>query len=68
MNEKMQAIIDTKVDNGTVAMWWLGQMGLIIKSPNTMIVIDYFAVPFQTRQVAPPVPAEEMEGVDAFLG
>ena len=68
MNEKMQAIIDTKVENGTVAMWWLGQMGLIIKSASTMIVIDYFAATFPTRQVAPPIPAEEMEGVDAFLG
>ena len=68
MNEKMQAIIDTKVEDGTVAMWWLGQMGLIVKSGSTMIVIDYFAVPFNTRQVAPPIPAEELTGVDAFLG
>ena len=68
MNEKMQAILDTKVEKGTVAMWWLGQMGLIVKSPSTMIVIDYFAAPFSTRQVAPPIPAEEMAGVDAFLG
>ena len=68
MNEKMQAILDTKVANGTVAMWWLGQMGLIIKSPSAMIVIDYFANPSPIRQVVPPVPAEEMTGVDAFLG
>lgn len=68
MNEKMQTIIDTKVESGKVAMWWLGQMGLIVKSASTMIVIDYFAAPFQTRQTAAPIPAEEMEGVDAFLG
>ena len=67
MNEKMQAIIDTKVENGTVAMWWLGQMGLIIKSGSTMIVIDYFAAPSPIRQVTPPIPAEELTGVDAFL-
>ena len=68
MNEKMQAILDTRVENGTVALWWLGQMGLVVKSAGTLIVIDYFAAPFPTRQVAPPVPAEEMVGVDAFLG
>lgn len=68
MNEKMQAILDTQVENGTVALWWLGQMGLVVKSGSTLIVIDYFAAPFPTRQVAPPVPAEEMVGVDAFLG
>ncbi|MBO4758251.1 MAG: MBL fold metallo-hydrolase [Bacteroidales bacterium] len=68
MNEKMQAIIDTKVENGTVAMWWLGQMGLIVKSASTMIVIDYYATPLPTRQVTPPIPADELTGVDAFLG
>ena len=68
MNAKMQAIIDTKVENGTLALWWLGQMGLIVKSGSTMIVIDYYASPLSTRQVAPPIPAEELVGVDAFLG
>ena len=68
MNEKMQAIIDTKVEKGTVAMWWLGQMGLIVKSASTMIAIDYYATPMPTRQVAPPIPADELTGVDAFLG
>ena len=68
MNKKMQAILDTKVERGSAALWWLGQMGLVVKSGSTLIVIDYFAAPFPTRQVAPPVPAEEMVGVDAFLG
>ena len=68
MNKKMQAILDTKVERGSAALWWLGQMGLVVKSAGTLIVIDYFAAPFPTRQVAPPVPAEEMVGVDAFLG
>lgn len=68
MNKKMQAILDTKVGRGSAALWWLGQMGLVVKSAGTLIVIDYFAAPFPTRQVAPPVPAEEMVGVDAFLG
>ena len=66
--ENMQTIIDTKVENGTLALWWLGQMGLIIKSASTMIVIDYYASPSQTRQVQPPIPAEELAGVDAILG
>lgn len=68
MNTKMQAILDTKVENGTVAIWWLGQMGLIVKSGSTLIVIDYYATPSQIRQVEPPIPAKELVGVDAFLG
>ena len=55
-------------EEGTVAFWWLGQMGLILKSGNTTLCIDYYATPDEMRQTRPPVPAEELKGIDAFLG
>ncbi len=53
---------------GTASLWWLGQMGLLVKTGNTTVCIDYFAMPHESRQTPPPIPAEELQGVDAFLG
>ncbi len=51
-----------------VKITWLGQMGLLIKSDNTTLCIDYYAYPDKSRRTLPPIPAEELTGVDAFLG
>ena len=64
----MKEIASTVVKPGSVALWWMGQMGLVLKSANTTIMIDYFATPTKERQVQPPIPAKEVAGVDAFLG
>ena len=53
---------------GTVTLRWLGQMGLLIRTPETAVCIDYFASPDAQRLCAPPVPAEDLKGIDAFLG
>ena len=49
-------------------LWWLGQMGLMVQMGNTKICIDYYASPLEARQVAPPISAGELTGIDAFLG
>lgn len=49
-------------------LYWLGQMGLIIKSKETKICIDYFATPTAERRIAPPLATEGLADVDAFLG
>ena len=49
-------------------LMWLGQMGLMIKSGETTLCIDYYATPDASRQTPPPIPAEELKGVDAFIG
>ena len=51
-----------------VAICWLGQMGLMIKSGDSTICIDYYATPSDDRQTQPPIPATELTGIDAFLG
>ena len=56
------------MSDGQVKLLWLGQMGLLIKTENTTICVDYFASPMEGRLKDPPIPAEELTGIDAFLG
>ena len=59
---------ETKMPFGAAALWWMGQMGLWVKMGETVLSIDYFASAISGRRVPPPVPAEQVRGVDAFLG
>ena len=68
MNEFFSSVRSTPAPFGTAVLWWLGQMGLLIKMGETVLCVDYFASPLAGRQVPPPVPAEEVEGITAFLG
>ena len=68
MNAFLQSVIDTPAPDGTAVLWWLGQMGLLVKMGDTVLSVDYFASPGYGRQVPPPVPAEEVSGIDVFLG
>lgn len=41
--ECMESIRSYKVDNGSVALWWLGQMGYLIKTPRgTLLSVDAY--------------------------
>lgn len=51
-----------------VTLAWLGQMGLRLTANATTIFIDYFASDDPGRRTPPPIPAEAVRGVDAFLG
>lgn len=51
-----------------VDITWLGQMGFILKTKTTTICIDYFATPMEERLVPPPIEADRLMGIDAFLG
>lgn len=68
MNPIIQTVLDTPAPNGTAVLWWLGQMGLVVKMNETVLCIDYYASDSPDRQVAPPVPMAEMAGISAFLG
>ena len=68
MNEFLKSVQGLAVPCGSAALWWLGQMGLLVKLGETVLCVDYFASEEAGRQVPPPVPAAEMAGVDAFLG
>lgn len=68
MNPSLQSIYETETPYGTAALWWMGQMGLILKAGNTVVSIDYYASPDEERQTPPPIPAAEVEGIHAFFG
>ena len=68
MNAFMQAVKETPAPRGTAVLWWLGQMGLLVKMGGTVLCVDYYATPAPNRQVPPPVPMEEVTGVSAFFG
>ena len=68
MNDFLRSVRDQAVPYGSAALWWLGQMGLLIKLGGTVLCVDYFASDAPERLAPPPVPAAEMEGIDAFLG
>ncbi len=55
-------------DTNVIVFYWLGQMGFIIKSAHTTLCIDYYASPDELRQTPIPIPAEDLKGIDAFLG
>ena len=68
MNQMLQHVFSTPAPEGTAVLWWLGQMGLLVKMGKTVICVDYYASDDPGRLVRPPVPADEVEGIDAFLG
>ena len=68
MNDFWQSVISTPAPSGTAVLWWLGQMGLLVKMGTSVLCVDYYASGSPDRLVPPPVPAEEMPGVTAFLG
>ena len=68
MNGFLEDVRKTEVPFGTGMIWWLGQMGLLMKLGSAVLCADYFASPLEGRQVTPPIPAGETEGVQVFLG
>jgi len=66
--DRLAAYSHASLAHGQAKLWWLGQMGFLIKLGGTTIVIDYYATPAEDRQVAPIIPAAELKGVDLFIG
>ena len=56
------------IHNYRAELRWLGQMGLMIRIGSTTVCVDYFAMPDESRQTPVPVLAEELTGIDAFIG
>lgn len=46
----------------------LGQIGFILKTRTTTICIDFFETPMEERLVPPPIEADRLMEIDAFLG
>jgi len=52
---------------GTVALFWLGQAGFVVRGGRTTLAIDVFLTDRPDRRHPPPVAASELGFVDAFL-
>lgn len=74
----LQAIRDHTVPAGSLTIWWLGQTGFMIKSPDGVIAAldpylsnsckaigDRAGIDFD-RAVPPPMPASELAGMDLY--
>ncbi len=57
----------TQLPAGSVALWWLGQAGFVIRSASMTLLIDPFLSPRKDRQVVPPFVAEDAPAVDLVL-
>ncbi len=68
MNDFLKSVLELPVPGGSAVLWWMGQMGLLVKMGATVLCIDYFASEMPNRRTPPPVPMEEMRHIDAFLG
>ncbi len=68
MDKLIKIIHETETSYGTVALWWLGQMGLLVKMGDSVLCIDYYCSQNDARRTPVPVLAEKLEGIDAFLG
>ena len=68
MNDFLKSVRELSVPYGSAVLWRLGQMGLLVKIGSAVLCVDYFASELPGRQVPPPIPVEEMAGIDAFLG
>ena len=60
MNGFIQKVREQKAPEGTAVLWWMGQMGLMIRMGGTVLCADYFATVIPERQV-PPVLLETAE-------
>ena len=68
MQSLTDAVISASAPFGTAVMWWLGQMGLLVKLGDTVLCIDYYASDSERRLFPPPIPGHQMGFVNAFLG
>ncbi len=68
MNAFMKSVAEASAPRGTAVLWRLGQMGLLIKMGQQVLCVDYYASSDPDRSFPPPVPADEITGISAFLG
>ncbi|MHB0859236.1 MAG: MBL fold metallo-hydrolase [Anaerolineae bacterium] len=58
----------TELDAGTLAFWWLGQLGYVLKIAGKVLYLDPFLRPHAARTVPPLLRPEEVTHADWVLG
>jgi len=52
---------------GTVALWWLGQAGFLVRAGGLVLLIDPFLAPMADRLAPPAFPPEDVVDVDIVV-
>lgn len=78
MNRLIKEISDTVVKSGSLSIWWLGQEGYVIKSPDLVIYIDPYLSTYaeritlgkpneHVRMMQSPIRPEEVTNADLVI-
>ena len=78
MNHLIKEINDTVVKSGSLSIWWLGQEGYVIKTPDLVIYIDPYLSTYaeritlgkpneHVRMMQPPMRPEEVTNADLVI-
>lgn len=68
MNPILSQMHALELRQGQVALCRLGQHSFLVKMGKTMVGIDLYLHPAPSRLIPVEIPAEEMTGIDLFLG
>src|SRR5262245_8614252 len=66
-NHVAQDISTARIPPQTIALWWLGQASIALKSAETTIFIDPFFSAYPGRLVPPPFAPEDAPPADYVL-
>lgn len=78
MNRLIKEINDTVVKSGSLSIWWLGQEGYVVKSPDLVIYIDPYLSTYaeritlgkpneHVRMMQSPIRPEEVTNADLVI-
>jgi L-ascorbate 6-phosphate lactonase len=66
--ELASSVASCKVERGSIAFWWLGQLGFIVKSRSAVFVVDAFLSDHVDRKVPPLLSPKELTFAEYILG
>jgi L-ascorbate metabolism protein UlaG (beta-lactamase superfamily) len=66
--ELLSEIESTTLSDNQVALWWLGQMGFVLKTPERICCLDAFLSAHPRRIVPPLLSANELASADFIWG
>jgi len=64
----LKDVRECRLQRGSAAFWWLGQMGYIIKTGELTLVIDPYMNPTGNRLIPPLFEPHELEDADFIFG
>lgn len=67
-SDVMKQIANTPAEPGSMVFWWLGQMGLAVKTHSKMLLFDPFLSEHPKRISRPPFGGRDVVGADIVFG